>query len=92
MASFDAITALIPTLNGRIGAGASVEDVQAVMLGMGDASVVSVVEDVGGAGRFLEQIGLIGAGIIAVRSRREAGHSGLAQRLGNGPRHRWCSS
>ncbi len=82
MASFDVITALIPTLMGRISAGASVEDVQAVMLSASDAEVVSVLEEVAELGRVLERIGLVGAGVIGVRSRREAGHSGLAQRLG----------
>ncbi|GAA4486467.1 DUF222 domain-containing protein [Microbacterium panaciterrae] len=83
MASFDAITALIPTLSGRIGAGASVEDLQEMVWGASDAEVVSIVQEAAELGRFVERIGLIGAGVIAVRSRREAGHAGLAQRRGH---------
>ncbi|MDQ4215488.1 HNH endonuclease signature motif containing protein [Microbacterium sp. ASV81] len=83
MASFDAITALIPTLAGRVGAGASASDVQVVIENLGDEEAVAVRREAGEVGRLIEQIQLISAGVIAQRSYRESGHSGLAQRLGH---------
>ncbi len=83
MASFDAITALIPTLMGRVGAGAGVEDAQAVIVGLGDAELVTAFAETVELGLLIEQLQAIEAGVIKARSSWQAGHEGLAQRLGH---------
>ncbi|MBS1905421.1 MAG: DUF222 domain-containing protein [Actinobacteria bacterium] len=83
MSTLDAIAALIPTLTGRIRAGSSTSDVQAVIEVLGDAEAVATFQEAGDLGRLVEQIQVICAGVIARRSRREAGHSGLAQSRGH---------
>ncbi|MBS1674255.1 MAG: DUF222 domain-containing protein [Actinobacteria bacterium] len=83
MASFDAITALIPTLQGRIGAGASVEDAQAVIVALGDTELVAAFGETAELGVLIEQLQTIEAGVIHARSSRAAGHEGLAQRMGH---------
>ncbi len=83
MTTLDAIAALIPTLAGRIGAGASASEVQAVIEELGDAETVAVCREAAEVGRLVEQIQVISAGVIARRSTRDAGHSGLAQSHGH---------
>lgn len=83
MSTLDAIAALIPTLTGRISTDASASGVQAVIEGLDDADVVAACQEAGELGRLVEQIQVICAGVIARRSRREAGHSGLAQSRGH---------
>jgi len=83
MTTLDAITALIPTLAGRIGAGASASEVQAVIEELGDTEAVAVCREAAEVGRLVDQIQVIGAGVIARRSTRDAGHSGLAQSHGH---------
>ncbi|MFJ4164062.1 DUF222 domain-containing protein [Microbacterium sp. NPDC089698] len=82
MKTLDAIAALIPTLAGRIGAGAGASDVQGVIEGLDDAGAVAVLREAGEVGRLVEQVQVICAGVIARRSTRDAGHSGLAQARG----------
>ncbi len=81
MKTLDAIAALIPTLAGRISAGAS--DVQAAIEGLDDAGAVAVLREAGEVGRLVEQVQVICAGVIARRSTRDAGHAGLAQARGH---------
>ncbi|OZB79728.1 DUF222 domain-containing protein, partial [Microbacterium sp. 13-71-7] len=81
--TWDAIAALIPTLAGRISAGAGASDVQAVVEGLGDAETVAVLREAGEVGRLVEQVQVICAGVIARRSTRDAGHAGLAQARGH---------
>ncbi|MGO4678659.1 DUF222 domain-containing protein [Microbacterium sp. 2MCAF23] len=83
MTTLDAIAALIPTLAGRVNAGASASEVQAIIAGLEDVEVVAVRREAGQVGALVEQIQVMSAGVIAERSSREAGHSGLAQRLGH---------
>ncbi|WP_292718616.1 DUF222 domain-containing protein, partial [Microbacterium sp. 13-71-7] len=78
----DAIAALIPTLAGRISAGAGASDVQAVVEGLGDDAAVAALEEISENVRLLDQLRLIVTGVIAGRSTREAGHGGLAQSRG----------
>lgn len=80
MKTLDAIAALIPTLAGRIGGGAS--DVQAAIEGLSDAGAVAVLREAGEVARLIEQVQGLCAGVIARRSTRDARHSGLAQSRG----------
>ncbi|MGN8027506.1 hypothetical protein ACTJJZ_15000, partial [Microbacterium sp. 22242] len=83
MASFDAIAALIPTLSGRIGAGASAEDALDVIVGLDDEQAVAAFAETVELGSLVEHLQLIEAGVIRARSSWQAGHAGLAQRLGH---------
>jgi len=83
MASLEALAALIPTLAGRIGAGASVEDAQAVIVRLDDADVVTAFGETAELGLLIEQLQAIEAGVIKSRSSWQAGHEGLAQKLGH---------
>ncbi|MBS1698578.1 MAG: DUF222 domain-containing protein [Actinobacteria bacterium] len=83
MASFDAITALIPTLSGRVAVGASAADVQAMIVGLDDAGLVSAFGETAELSVLVEQVQAILAGVIHARSSWQAGHAGLAQGLGH---------
>ena len=83
MKTLDAIAALIPTLAGRISAGAGASDLQGVVEGLADAEAVAVLREAGEVGRLVEQVQVICAGVIARRSTRDAGHAGLAQARGH---------
>ncbi|MDR2321212.1 MAG: DUF222 domain-containing protein, partial [Microbacterium sp.] len=83
MRTLDAIAALIPTLAGRISAGAGASDVQGVIEGLDDAGAVAVLREAGEVARLVEQVQVLCAGVIARRSTRDAGHSGLAQARGH---------
>ncbi|PRB02922.1 HNH endonuclease signature motif containing protein [Microbacterium sp. MYb64] len=82
MKTLDAIAALIPTLAGRISAGAGASDVQAVVERLADDAAVAALEEISENVRLLDQLRLIVTGVIAGRSTREAGHGGLAQSRG----------
>ncbi|WP_045270890.1 hypothetical protein, partial [Microbacterium azadirachtae] len=59
MKTLDAIAALIPTLAGRIRAGAGASDVQGVVEGLADAEAVAVLREAGEVGRLVEQVQVI---------------------------------
>ncbi|CAH0122837.1 hypothetical protein [Microbacterium sp. Bi121] len=83
MAVFTDVAALIPTL---CGCGADVgdaESVQASMMLMADADVVRVLEETAALAKQVEQIQVAAAGVIAVRSTRDRGHSGLSASRGH---------
>ncbi|MFB7842644.1 DUF222 domain-containing protein [Microbacterium sp. NPDC056052] len=83
MKTLDAIAALIPTLAGRISADATASDVHAAIENLDDAGAVAVLREAGEVGRLVEQVQVICAGVIARRSTRDAGHTGLAQARGH---------
>src|SRR5690606_11487399 len=83
MVDFSTIASLIPSLEGRVQGDVCAENVQAAVARMDDADVVAVLAAAAEAGRHLEQVRLAAAGVIAPRSPRESGHSGLAQRRGH---------
>lgn len=83
MALFNDIVALVPALSEIVDDDDDVVDVQAKMMLMGDASVLAVLEGAAETARHAEAIRLIASGIIARRSTRSAGHSGLAQSRGH---------
>ena len=78
MATFTDVAALIPAL---CGPGADVdgaESAQASLMAMTDAEVVRVLEETADLARQVEKIQVAAAGVIAVRSTRERGRSGLS--------------
>ncbi|MGN8025617.1 DUF222 domain-containing protein [Microbacterium sp. 22242] len=83
MTTLDAIAALIPTLAGRVSADDGASEVQTVIDALGDEDTVTACREAVEIGQLAEQIQLICAGVIARRSSREAGHSGLAQSRGH---------
>jgi len=83
MADFTDIMALIPTLRGHLVDGDGAEGAQAAMLLMADAEVVRVLHESSNLITQVEQIQVAAAGVIAVRSKREHGHSGLSASLGH---------
>ena len=83
MATFTDVSGLIPTLCGRLVEGAGVELAQASVMLMTDADVVRVLEETSALARQVEQIQVVAAGVIALRSKRERGHSGLAATRGH---------
>lgn len=83
MATFTEVAALIPTVGARLGEGVRAEQAQAAMVGMTDAEVVAVLEESAAVVRHAEQLRIIAARVIATRSTRDAGHSGLSQSRGH---------
>lgn len=83
MATFAEVAALIPTVGERLSEGALAEQAQDAMVGMTDAEVVSVLEESAVVAKHAEQLRVIAAGVIAARSTRETGHTGLSQSRGH---------
>ncbi|MBO0980723.1 HNH endonuclease signature motif containing protein [Microbacterium sp. SD291] len=84
MAVFTDIASLVPTLGERLGEGASLTEATALMVEMTDAEVVAILREAVEVTRPADQIRVVAAGIIADRSSRASGHSGLAQSRGHG--------
>ncbi|WP_309066468.1 hypothetical protein [Microbacterium sp.] len=83
MAVFTDVASLIPALGERLGEGASLVEAAAVMVGMSDADVVAVLRQASQVSRLADQIRVVAAGVVADRSTRQTGHSGLAQSQGH---------
>lgn len=83
MVLFTDVVALIPTLSGHLSAHAGVSEAQAVMTELPDPEVLAILQESAELCRQAEQIRLVAAGIVAARSAREAGHSGLSQSRGH---------
>ncbi|MGW9628344.1 DUF222 domain-containing protein [Microbacterium sp. NPDC055521] len=83
MATFTEVAALVPTLRDRGDACASLTQAQHAVTAMTDAEVVAVLREANEALQHAEQLRLIAVGVIATRSRRDAGHSGAAQKEGH---------
>ncbi|GAA5150203.1 hypothetical protein GCM10025768_14670 [Microbacterium pseudoresistens] len=62
---------------------AGVEGLQDVVARLGGDDVVAVLEEAAQIGLWAQQVQLVASGVIATRSSREAGHSGLAQSRGH---------
>ncbi|MGP6175992.1 DUF222 domain-containing protein [Microbacterium sp. A196] len=83
MALFDDVAALIPTLRG---CGADVGDAdcaRASIASMSDAEVLNVLAETAALAKQVEQVQMAAAGVIAMRSSRERGHSGLSATQGH---------
>lgn len=83
MAVFSEIAQLIPTLDGRVGDVRDLDGLRGIMQRMSDAEIVSILEETSDASQRIDQIALVASGIIANRSKRHAGHRGLAQSRGH---------
>jgi len=83
MATFTDVAALIPTLCGQLVEGAGAGVAQASLMGMADADVVQVLAETAALAKQVEQIQVAAAGVIALRSKRESGHSGLSASRGH---------
>lgn len=83
MAVFTDVAALIPTLGERLDAGAQLAQATALMIEMADADIVAILREAAELSRSADQIRVVAAGIVAERSSRESGHSGLAQSHGH---------
>lgn len=83
MAVFIDVAALIPTLGDRLDAGAQLAQATALMIEMADADIVAILRESAELSRSADQIRVVAAGIVAERSSRESGHSGLAQSHGH---------
>ncbi|MGL3150419.1 DUF222 domain-containing protein [Microbacterium sp. A82] len=83
MATFTDVATLIPTLGGQLVDGADADLAQASMMLMTDADIVKVLEETAVLAKEVEQIQVAAAGVIAVRSKRERGHSGLSASRGH---------
>lgn len=83
MAVFTDVAALIPTLGERLDKGAQLAEATAQMVGMADADILAILRESVEVSRNADQIRVVAAGIIAERSSRESGQSGLAQTHGH---------
>lgn len=83
MPKFTDIATLIPTLCGQLADGDGMEDAQASMMLMTDADVVRVLSETAALAKQVEQVQVAAAGVIAVRSKRSPGHSGLSASRGH---------
>lgn len=83
MALFNDVAALMPTLGGHLAGDVDAVDAQAEMMLLPDAEVLAILRESAEVCRQAEQIKLIAAGIVGVRSSRSAGHSGLSQSQGH---------
>ena len=83
MPNFTDVAALIPSLSTHLVEGSDAELAQAVMMLMSDAEIVSVLAETATLTKQVEEIQVLAAGVVAVRSRRERGHLGLSQSRGH---------
>ncbi|BDZ40468.1 HNH endonuclease signature motif containing protein [Microbacterium suwonense] len=83
MADFTDVAALIPTLSAHLSDAGDAELARASMMSMTDAEIVAVLRETASLAREVDQIQVLAAGIAAVRSKREHGHSGLSQSRGH---------
>lgn len=83
MSTFTDVAALIPTLCGSGADVGDAESAQASLMLMTDADVVRVLQETSDLARQVEKIQVAAAGVIAVRSKRERGHSGLSAARGH---------
>lgn len=82
MTDFADVVRLIPALRGRADA-VRAEDVPGMLTACDDAAAVAVLAEATAIVQHAEQLRTVAAGVIAARSSRAAGHSGLAQRHGH---------
>lgn len=83
MAAFTDVAALIPTLGAQLIDSADADLAQASMMLMTDDDVVKVLKETAELAKEVEQIQVAAAGVIAVRSKRARGHSGLSASRGH---------
>ena len=83
MAFFTDITHRIGAMSALVGEVAQADELPAQVGELDGDAVVALLRQATGIVKAVEQVSLVAAGVIARRSRREAGHSGLAQSNGH---------
>lgn len=83
MTLFTDVDAQVATLRDLFGGDVTVEDLPARMSSFGGEKLVDAMAAAAALVRCVERIEIVGAGIVAARSRREAGQGGLAQCRGH---------
>lgn len=83
MASFTDVASLIPTLGQRLDSGAQLAEATALMVDLTDAEIIAILRESVEVSRCADQIRVVAAGVVAERSSRESGQSGLAQSRGH---------
>ncbi|CAH0139052.1 MULTISPECIES: HNH endonuclease signature motif containing protein [unclassified Microbacterium] len=83
MAFFTDITDRISAMRDLVGECAEAEELPDRIESLADESVISVLREANEIVQAVEQMSLVASGVISRRSRREAGHSGLAQTHGH---------
>ena len=84
MELFTDIDEQVARLRGLLGGGAEgADDVVSVMRALDDKGLAEVMETAAKLSRAVDRIGVVGAGVVAERSTREAGHDGFAQKRGH---------
>lgn len=73
----------VTAVAGFVGADASGNDLPGVIDGLPDAQVVELLRAADALARGAERVRIVAAGVVAARSTRDAGHSGLAQSRGH---------
>lgn len=74
------VAELLPTLRGRLSAGADLPD---AVSSLTDAEVVAVLREASELTQQVEQVRAVAAGVVAARSVRSGGHAGLSQARGH---------
>lgn len=80
---FTDLDARVAALRDRLGEVVNAEDLTAVVSSLEDDAVCELAEIAAQAARMVQQVALSANGVIATRSTRDAGHSGLAQARGH---------
>ncbi|MGF2948543.1 HNH endonuclease signature motif containing protein [Microbacterium alcoholitolerans] len=83
MALFTEIETQVAELRALLGDDVEVGDLAAVMSRLAGDELVDAVTSASALARAVERISIVGAGITATRSTRDAGHDGLAQARGH---------
>ncbi|PKI92089.1 HNH endonuclease [Actinomycetales bacterium SN12] len=83
MALFTDIDAQVAVLRDLFGGDVAVDELASRMSSFSGEKLISAVAAAAALVRSAERIGIVGAGIVAARSRREAGQDGLAQGRGH---------
>jgi hypothetical protein len=83
MAFFTEVEAHVFALRALLGEDAAAADLSEALGVLGDDDLIAAMRAAAALVRCAERVGVVGAGIVASRSRREAGHAGLAQARGH---------
>lgn len=83
MAIFSELDQLVTALRGLLGEDAEACALATRMTGLDDDSLLAAIADAGAVMRCAERIAIVGAGVVAARSTRDRGHTGLAQSRGH---------
>ena len=83
MALFTDIDAQVAVLRGLLGGDVAVEELTLRMSSFSGEKLMEAMAAAAALVRWAERVGIVGAGIVAARSRREAGQDGLAQGRGH---------